>query len=113
MPSEVIHKIARTVLLHTANTYSQRVNDLVDRLGFQRFLTVPEAAELLRVDVADVHTLIRSGELAALRVGNRGPWRIEADVLEEFIAQQYELARREAAFHSGAFANISVLPADF
>ena len=109
MPSEVIHKMFGTCLLHTANTYSQRV----DELGIQRFVTVPEAAELLRVDVADVHTLIRSGELAALRVGNRGPWRIEADVLEEFIAQQYELARREAAFRSGAFANISVLPADF
>ena len=82
-------------------------------LGVQRFLTVPEAAELLRVDVADVHALLRSGELAALRVGRRGPWRIEAGVLEEFIAQQYELARRESAFHSGEFANISVLPADF
>lgn len=102
-----------TGLLHTANTYSQRVDDLVDQFGVQRFVTVPEAAELLRVDVADVHALIRSGELAAMRVGIRGPWRLEADVLEEFIAQQYELARREAAFRSGAFANISVLPADF
>ena len=89
------------------------VDDAVDQFGVQRFVTAVEAAELLRVEVADVHTLIRSGELAALRVGNRGPWRIEASVLEEFIAQQYELARREAAFRNGAFANISVLPADF
>ena len=109
MPSEVIHKLVSGSLQHTANTYSQRV----DELGLQRFVTVPEAAELLRVDVADVHALISSGELAALRVGSRGPWRIETDVLEDFIAQQYELARREAAFRSGAFANISVLPADF
>lgn len=76
-------------------------------------MTVPEAAEVLRVDVADVHELIGSGELAALRVGNRGPWRIESEVIEEFIAQQYELARREAAFRNGEFANISLLPADF
>lgn len=102
-----------TSLLHTAHTYSEMVDDLVDQFGVQRFVTVPEAAEQLRVDVADVHALISSGELAALRVGHRGPWRIEVDVLEDFIAQQYELARREAAFHSGAFANISVLPADF
>jgi len=113
MPSEVIHKMGRTGLPHTANTYSRRVDEQVDQFGVQRFVTVPEAAELLRVDVADVHALISSGELAALRVGSRGPWRIETDVLEDFIAQQYELARREAAFHSGAFANISVLPADF
>ena len=113
MPTEVIHKMAAASLNHTAHTYSEMVDDLVDQFGLQRFVTVPEAAELLRVNVAEVHELIRSGELAALRVGNRGPWRIEADVLEQFIAQQYELARREAAFRNGSFANISVLPADF
>lgn len=113
MPSEVIHKMASGGLLHTAHTYSRRVDELVGEYGIQRFVTVPEAAELLRVNVAEVHTLISSGELAAIRIGNRGPWRIETDVLEGFIAQQYELARREAAFRNGAFANISVLPADF
>jgi excisionase family DNA binding protein len=76
----------------------------MDDLGEARFLTVPEAAELLRVNVGDVHQLIETGELAALRVGNRGPWRIELTVLEDFITEQYELARRAVAFKAGVFA---------
>jgi len=76
----------------------------MDDLGEARFLTVHEAAELLRVNTGDVHQLIESGELAALRVGARGPWRIELTVLEDFIGAQYELARRTVAFNAGAFA---------
>jgi excisionase family DNA binding protein len=43
------------------------------------FLTVPEAARLLRVREATVRRLARRGELPALRVGSR--WRIPIDSL--------------------------------
>ena len=77
----------------------------MEDLGEARFLTVHEAAELLRVNTGDVHKLIDTGELAALRVGTRGPWRIELTVLEDFISEQYEMARRTVAFNAGVFAH--------
>jgi excisionase family DNA binding protein len=77
----------------------------MEDLGEERFLTVPEAADLLRVNTGEVHKLIATGELAALRVGTKGPWRIELTVLEDFISEQYELARRSVAFNAGVFAH--------
>lgn len=70
-----------------------------------RFLTVSEAAELLKVSVADVHELISSGELQAFQVGSRGPWRIEHHILELFIAEQYEISRRSAMWNNSAVAS--------
>ena len=68
-----------------------------------RFLTATEAAELLKV--ADVHELINSGELQAFQVGSRGPWRIEHDILELFIAEQYEISRRSAMWNNSSLAS--------
>lgn len=70
-----------------------------------RFLTVTEAAELLKVSSADVHELIDSGELQAFRVGKRGPWRIEHEILELFIAAQYEDSRRSAMWNNSSLAS--------
>ena len=71
-----------------------------------RFLTVAEAAELLKVSAADVHELIDSGELHAFKVGTRGPWRIEHEILELFIAQQYEESRRSAMWNNPSLASV-------
>ena len=71
-----------------------------------RFLTVSEAAELLKVSAADVHELIDSGELHAFKVGSRGPWRIEHEILELFIAQQYEESRRSAMWNNPSLASV-------
>ena len=71
-----------------------------------RFLTVAEAAELLKVSTADVHELIDSGELHAFKVGSRGPWRIEHEILELFIAQQYEESRRSAMWNNPSLATV-------
>ncbi|MGR0320199.1 helix-turn-helix domain-containing protein [Agromyces sp. ZXT2-3] len=71
-----------------------------------RFLTIADAAEVLAVDVETVHELVMSGELPAIRVGDRGPWRIERTQLEVFIDLRYESTRREVAFNEGEFANV-------
>ncbi|WP_280798103.1 helix-turn-helix domain-containing protein [Aurantimicrobium minutum] len=71
-----------------------------------RFLTVAEAAELLKVSAADVHELIDSGELHAFKVGTRGPWRIEHEIFELFIAQQYEESRRSAMWNNPSLASV-------
>ncbi len=75
----------------------------------RRFLSPDAVAELLDVTVDDVHELIQTGELLAIRVGTRGPWRIEADHLERFIADQYEVARRVALWQQAELANIPEL----
>ena len=73
--------------------------------NMDRFLTVTEAAELLKVSASDVHELIDSGELQAFRVGKRGPWRIEHEILELFIAEQYEDSRRSAMWNNSSLAS--------
>ena len=70
-----------------------------------RFLTVTEAAELLKVSASDVHELIDSGELQAFRVGKHGPWRIEHEILELFISEQYEDSRRSAMWNNSSLAS--------
>ena len=74
-------------------------------VNMNRFLTATEAAELLKVSVTEVHELIDSGELQAFRVGSRGPWRIESEILELFIAQQYEISRRSAMWNNSSLAS--------
>ncbi|MDH6531808.1 excisionase family DNA binding protein [Aurantimicrobium minutum] len=82
------------------------MNEYESQLGStDRFLTVVETAEILKVNVAHVHELIESGELAAFKVGTTGPWRIEHDILELFIAEQYELSRRSAMWNNSEIAS--------
>lgn len=78
--------------------------------GAARFLTVADCADVLNVEVADVLTLLDSGELPAIRVGTR--WRIERTVLETFIAELYEQQRRRALWEQSDFASIAELSAD-
>ena len=63
-----------------------------DRLG--RFLTLADTAEVLNVSARQVYTLVRSGELPAIKVGAGGHWRIERAVLESYIEAMYEESRR-------------------
>lgn len=48
-------------------------------------MTVAEVADSLRVSTMTVYRLIKSGELAALRVGKN--YRIRADDLEAYLSQ--------------------------
>ncbi len=48
-------------------------------------MTVAEVADALRVSTMTVYRLIKSGELAALRVGKN--YRIRADDLEAYLAK--------------------------
>ncbi len=54
------------------------------------FLTAPDVAETLKVDVRVVWGLLKSGELRGIQVGPRKLWRIEARDLEDYLARQYE-----------------------
>lgn len=54
---------------------------------------------MLNVSERQVYALVRRGDLAAIRVGGRGVWRVEAEALEAFIADQYAAARDHIAAH--------------
>lgn len=57
--------------------------------GTPRFLTLADVAEVLNTSSAQVYALVRRGELAAIKIGGRGQWRVESSQLEEFIARMY------------------------
>jgi excisionase family DNA binding protein len=49
-------------------------------------LTVAEVAAILRVSTMTVYRLIRTGQLAAVRVGHG--WRIPQDAVERYLASR-------------------------
>jgi excisionase family DNA binding protein len=63
-----------------------------------RFLQPAEVAELLNVTVSQVYTLMRSGQLPAVKIGKRGVWRVSPDALDAYIARlEREAEERRAA----------------
>lgn len=62
-----------------------------------RFLTLADVEELLAISSRQAYALVRSGELPAIQIGGRGVWRVEATVLEEYIAAQYAKTRERLA----------------
>ena len=74
-----------------------------------RFLTVADAAELLRVTPGEVLDVIRSGELVAIAVGHARHWRIEREALEGYIAALYEHSRRMSLWHQAEFTDLPEL----
>jgi excisionase family DNA binding protein len=55
-----------------------------------RFLTPTDVAEELNVNLTQVRSLLRSGELRGIQIGGRGIWRIERAELERYIGQRYD-----------------------
>jgi excisionase family DNA binding protein len=64
-----------------------------------RFLQLADVAEVLNISAAQAYALVRSGELAAIKIGGRGQWRVEASELEAYIARKYEETRDFVATH--------------
>lgn len=64
-----------------------------------RFLTLTDVAEVLNISAAQTYALVRSGELPAIKVGGRGQWRVESQVLEDYITQMYAQTREFVSSH--------------
>ena len=58
-----------------------------------RFLTLTDVAETLNVSLSQVKALVRSGELAGVKLGGRGVWRVENSELEAYIQRMYAQTR--------------------
>ena len=71
------------------NSWLQIGNSRDDQGMANRFLTLSDVAELLNIAPAQVYTLVRTGELAAIKIGARGQWRVEDKALEGYISSLY------------------------
>lgn len=56
----------------------------------KRFMTLADVGEILSISSSQTYALVRSGELPAIQVGGRGQWRVETQILEEYIARAYQ-----------------------
>ena len=61
----------------------------IDHSNPPRFLTLDDVAEILSTSHSQVYAMVRRGELAAIRIGGRQQWRVEASALEAYIQQKY------------------------
>ena len=52
-----------------------------------------DVARVLNVTVTQVYTLMRSGDLPALKIGKKGVWRVSRDTLEAYLADLEAEAR--------------------
>ena len=67
----------------------------------ETFLTIPEAARLLRVAERTVYTLARRGDLpGAVKVGNQ--WRIDRETLMNWVRRQGRGAEGTTGRSSGS-----------
>ena len=53
-----------------------------------------EVARVLNVTVTQVYTLMRSGDLPALKIGKKGVWRVSRETLEAYLAALEAEARQ-------------------
>lgn len=65
----------------------------------RRFLKIEDVAEILATSPAQVYSLVRKGDLPAIKLGGRGQWRIEVREIDSFIERQYEETRKWVAEH--------------
>ncbi|CAB4808687.1 MAG: helix-turn-helix domain-containing protein [Actinobacteria bacterium] len=52
----------------------------------ERFMTPEEVADVLRVSISQVYTLMRSGQLNAVKIGKRGVWRVSPNALNTYVS---------------------------
>lgn len=79
--------------------------------GESRFLTLAEVADVLNISARDAHQLVRDGELPAIRISERGHWRVERELLESYIEAQYEQTRRMSLWEQSNIASVIEFPA--
>ena len=64
-----------------------------------RFLTLEDVATYLSVSVPQVYSLVRSGELPAIKIGGRGVWRVDRTQLENYVERLHEETQKWAKAH--------------
>lgn len=65
----------------------------------ERFLTLSDVAEVLNISASQAYALVRNGDLAAIKIGGRGQWRVERNQLESYIERLYDETRQFVQKH--------------
>lgn len=52
-----------------------------------RYLKLDDVASYLSVSVPQVYSLVRSGDLPAIKIGGRGVWRVDRNKLDAYLEQ--------------------------
>ncbi|CAN5399659.1 hypothetical protein BH10ACT7_BH10ACT7_09910 [soil metagenome] len=107
IPRDVCHELSTPAPRGAPLTHNRPMNDADTAGGLARFLTLADTAELLNITTSQAYSLVRSGELPAIKVGAGGQWRIERDVLESYIQAMYEETRRMNLWNQGDYANLT------
>jgi excisionase family DNA binding protein len=68
-------------------------------MATDRFLTLADVADVLNISDSQTYALVRNGDLEAIKVGGRGQWRVERQMLESYIARMYDQTRQFVAEH--------------
>ncbi len=63
----------------------------------EKYLTLEDVAEHLKISVSTVRRWVKSGELRAIKVGNRGQYRINLDDLDGFLAEDESESEQAAS----------------
>lgn len=86
-------------LQHSTRRHPHRRDELAEMAPESRFLTLADVAEVLNISTSQVYALVRNQELAAIKIGGRGQWRVERDRLEDYISRMYKQTSEFIAQH--------------
>lgn len=64
-----------------------------------RFLTLEDVAIFLNVSVQQAYSLVRNGDLPAIKIGGRGVWRVDRRQLDAYVERLHEETREWAIAH--------------
>ncbi len=62
-------------------------------------MTLDQVSDYLSVRRHQVYSLVRSGDLPAVKLGNRGIWRVDRRELENYIQRASELTQQWVRSH--------------
>jgi excisionase family DNA binding protein len=66
-------------------------------MASERFLTLTDVAEILNISMSQTYALVRSGDLKAIQIGGRLQWRVEREMLEQYIHDAYKRTAAQVA----------------
>jgi len=77
-------KLGRVKTIYVGKFLRVTAEEVERLIGSKKTLSVKEAANLLNVGVTAVRNLIKGGSIKALRLADKGPWRIPFEEIEKF-----------------------------
>jgi excisionase family DNA binding protein len=83
----------------TRKTQPNKPDPEMDSTLPPRFLTLGDVAAYLNVSTPQAYSLVRSGELPAIKIGGRGIWRVDRDQLEAYVERLHDQTRAWTKSH--------------